>query len=68
MSRRRSRREKEKANSECSDGSRNGGNERTGANSILKGVCFLGRYNRSRERTMILLKERWKNLFQNRCR
>ncbi|CAN6876332.1 unnamed protein product [Brassica oleracea] len=57
MSRRRSRREKEKADSECSD-VETGGNERTEANSILKGVCFLGRYNRSRERTMILLKER----------
>ncbi|CAF1981185.1 unnamed protein product, partial [Brassica napus] len=61
QSRSRSRHEKQK------DGVETVENERAAANSILKGVCFLGLHNWSRERTTILLRERWQNLFRKRC-
>ncbi|CAN7078179.1 unnamed protein product, partial [Brassica oleracea var. botrytis] len=61
QSRSRSRYEKQKAGVETVE------NERVAANSILKGVCFLGLHNWSRERTTILLTGRWQNLFRKRC-
>ncbi|CAN6908848.1 unnamed protein product, partial [Brassica oleracea var. botrytis] len=56
QSRSRSRHEKQKAGVETVE------NERASANSILKGVCFLGLHNWSRERTTTLLREHAKSI------